>query len=146
MKAIKKKKDGSNLITESRDKCKIPSRVLYNSMKFFKSGTIHRGVLWPAIYGKLKKKLSKEKLKKMVRKFHFKNYRPKIPKSKKSKLILKKRQKKLIKRLVKTNYRYLKKKKNKHNLTFHKKAKKKHIQYTFICRNCLIIYFKNQIK
>ena len=43
MRAIKQKKDGSNLITGSRDKCKIPSRVLYNSMKFFKRGTIHRG-------------------------------------------------------------------------------------------------------
>src|SRR5436189_3069692 len=51
MRAIKQKKDRSNLITGSRDKCKIPSRVLYNSMKFFKRGTIHRGVLWPAIYG-----------------------------------------------------------------------------------------------
>ena len=43
MRAIKQKKDGSNLITGSRDNCKISPRVLYNSMKFFKGGTMHRG-------------------------------------------------------------------------------------------------------
>ncbi|RGB33376.1 hypothetical protein C1646_761780 [Rhizophagus diaphanus] len=38
MRAIKQKKDGSNLITGSRDNCKISPQVLYNSMKFFKGG------------------------------------------------------------------------------------------------------------